>query len=94
VLLGDSIRKFGDGVIIAAHEIAQEAGGLIVLVDAGFTRLQALPFNAQSGLAAAVGGAVGDFVALSWRAMFLYLDGRGGEQRRPCRRGRPDPAGA
>ncbi|MEY2687067.1 MAG: hypothetical protein RL375_1265 [Pseudomonadota bacterium] len=48
---------------IAAHEIPQEVGDYIVLLNAGLSRLRALVYNAISGLAAVVGGVVG-YVAL------------------------------
>ncbi|VCU71343.1 Zinc transporter ZupT [Pigmentiphaga humi] len=46
-------------VTIAAHEIPQELGDFIVLVNAGFTRKRALFFNVLSSLTAVVGGVVG-----------------------------------
>lgn len=49
---------------IAAHEIPQEIGDFIVLLNAGYTRARALFFNLLSGLAAVVGG-VGGYFALS-----------------------------
>jgi zinc and cadmium transporter len=44
---------------IAAHEIPQEAGDYIVLLEAGYTRARALLWNAVTGLAAVAGGVVG-----------------------------------
>jgi zinc and cadmium transporter len=44
---------------IAAHEIPQEIGDFIVLLNAGYTRRRALAYNALSGLAAVVGGVAG-----------------------------------
>jgi zinc and cadmium transporter len=46
---------------IAAHEIPQEVGDFIVLLNAGYTKTRALVYNAISGLAAVVGGVVGYF---------------------------------
>lgn len=46
---------------IIAHEIPQEVGDYIVLVNAGFSRLRALTYNMISGLAAVVGGVLGYF---------------------------------
>jgi zinc and cadmium transporter len=46
---------------IAAHEIPQEVGDFIVLLNAGYTRRRALFYNALSGLAAVVGGLIGYF---------------------------------
>lgn len=58
---------------IIAHEIPQEVGDYIVLLNAGFTRAKALLFNALSGLAAVVGGVLGYFVVGPWEAVFPYL---------------------
>lgn len=46
---------------IAAHEIPQEVGDFIVLLNAGYSRRRALLYNALSGLASLVGGVVGYF---------------------------------
>jgi len=58
---------------IIAHEIPQEVGDYIVLLNAGFTRAKALLFNALSGLAAVLGGVVGYFVVRPWEDLFPYL---------------------
>lgn len=58
---------------IVAHEIPQEAGDYIVLVNAGFTRRKALLFNALSGLAGVAGGVIGYFLVEPWEALFPYL---------------------
>lgn len=58
---------------IVAHEIPQEVGDYIVLLNAGFSRGKALFFNAMSGLAAVAGGVVGYFVVGPWQALFPYL---------------------
>jgi zinc and cadmium transporter len=58
---------------IVAHEIPQEVGDYIVLLNAGFTRAKALLFNALSGLAAVVGGVIGYLVVQPWRELFPYL---------------------
>ncbi len=47
---------------IAAHEIPQEIGDFIVLLNAGYSRARALLYNALSGLAAVVGGLAGYFL--------------------------------
>ena len=41
---------------IIAHEIPQEVGDYIVLINAGFSRAKALMYNALSGAAAVLGG--------------------------------------
>ena len=58
---------------IILHEIPQEAGDTIVLINAGFTRRKALTYNAISGFAAVVGGVLGYYVVGTWTAMFPYL---------------------
>ncbi|MEL4180915.1 ZIP family metal transporter [Roseateles sp. PN1] len=58
---------------IIAHEIPQEVGDYIVLLNAGFSRAKALLFNAISGLAAVLGGVVGYFVVGPWESLFPYL---------------------
>ena len=58
---------------IIAHEIPQEVGDYIVLLNAGFGRRKALLYNAASGLAAVVGGVVGYFIVGPWEALFPYL---------------------
>lgn len=58
---------------VVAHEIPQEAGDYIVLLNAGFSRRKALLFNALSGLAAVLGGVVGYFVVGPWEDLFPYL---------------------
>jgi zinc and cadmium transporter len=58
---------------IIAHEIPQEVGDYIVLLNAGLTRSKALLYNAMSGLAAVAGGVLGYFVVGPWVQLFPYL---------------------
>jgi len=58
---------------IIAHEIPQEVGDFIVLLNAGFSRAKALLYNAISGMASVVGGVLGYFVVGPWEALFPYL---------------------
>jgi zinc and cadmium transporter len=58
---------------VVAHEIPQEVGDYIVLLNAGFSRAKALLFNALSGLASVLGGVLGYFVVGPWEALFPYL---------------------
>ena len=58
---------------IIAHEIPQEVGDYIVLLNAGFSRRKALLYNAISGGAAVVGGLVGYVIVGPWQALFPYL---------------------
>lgn len=58
---------------IVAHEIPQEIGDFIVLMNAGFSRARALLFNALSGMAAVLGGLVGYFAVAGLEPVFPYL---------------------
>lgn len=58
---------------IIAHEIPQEVGDYIVLLNAGFSRRKALAYNALSGLASVAGGVLGYFVVGPWESLFPYL---------------------
>jgi zinc and cadmium transporter len=58
---------------IVAHEIPQEVGDYIVLLNAGFSRARALAYNALSGLASVLGGVLGYLVVEPWRDLFPYL---------------------
>ena len=58
---------------VVAHEIPQEVGDYIVLINAGFSRARALLFNALSGLAAVLGGVFGYFIVGPWEELFPYL---------------------
>jgi zinc and cadmium transporter len=58
---------------IIAHEIPQEVGDYIVLLNAGLSRRKALFYNAVSGMAAVVGGVLGYFVVAPWESLFPYL---------------------
>jgi zinc and cadmium transporter len=58
---------------IIAHEIPQEVGDYIVLLNAGLSRRKALLYNAASGLAAVLGGVIGYFIVGPWEALFPYL---------------------
>ena len=60
-------------VAIVLHEIPQEAGDFIVLLNAGFSRRRALGFNAISGLCAVAGGVAGYFLVEPWEAALPYL---------------------
>jgi zinc and cadmium transporter len=58
---------------IIAHEIPQEVGDTIVLLNAGFSRARALAYNALSGLAAVAGGVLGYFVVTPFEWLTPYL---------------------
>jgi zinc and cadmium transporter len=71
--LTDTRLGFVTAAAVIAHEIPQEVGDTIVLLNAGLSRARALAYNALSGLAAVVGGVVGYFVVGPWESMFPYL---------------------
>lgn len=58
---------------IAAHEIPQEIGDFIVLLNAGYSRARALLFNALSSLSAVLGGVVGYFALGSAESLLPYV---------------------
>lgn len=60
-------------VAVSLHEIPQEVGDYLVLINAGFSRRRALWFNALSGLAAVVGGLLGYFLLEPFEAALPYL---------------------
>ena len=71
--LADTQLGVVTAIAVIAHEIPQEAGDYIVLLNAGFSRARALMFNALSGLASVAGGVIGYFVVGPWEALFPYL---------------------
>jgi zinc and cadmium transporter len=71
--LSDTRLGVVTSLAIIAHEIPQEVGDYIVLLNAGFSRGKALLYNAISGMAAVVGGVLGYFIVGPWEAMFPYL---------------------
>ncbi len=60
-------------IAVAAHEIPQEAGDFIVLLNAGFSRTKALTFNLLSGLAAVAGGISGYYLVGPFQNLLPYL---------------------
>lgn len=60
-------------VAVIAHEIPQEVGDYIVLINAGFSRARALVYNLISGMAAVVGGVLGYFLIEPWQHLLPYL---------------------
>src|SRR4029434_378207 len=71
--LADTRVGIVTSLAIIAHEIPQEVGDYIVLLNAGFSRARALFFNGVSWLAAVRGGIIGYFVVGPWQAAFPYL---------------------
>ncbi|MBL8378762.1 MAG: ZIP family metal transporter [Burkholderiales bacterium] len=71
-------------VAVIAHEVPQEAGDFIVLVNAGYSRLRALVYNGVASLASVIGGVLGyfaldaashlvPFVVVLAAASFIYI---------------------
>jgi zinc and cadmium transporter len=71
--IADPTLGVATAVAIIAHEIPQEVGDYIVLLNAGFSRARALAYNALSGLAAVVGGVLGYFLIQPFEAFMPYL---------------------
>jgi len=59
--LTDSALGWTTAVAVIAHEVPQEVGDFMVLLDAGYTRRRALILNALSSLASVAGGVLGYF---------------------------------
>lgn len=60
-------------IAIIAHEIPQEIGDFMVLLNAGFSRARALLYNLICGLAAVVGGVLAYFFLEKAHAAMPYL---------------------
>ena len=71
--LADPALGVVTALAILAHEIPQEAGDYIVLLNAGFSRRKALFFNVLSGLAAVLGGVLGYFLVGMWDEVLPYM---------------------
>jgi zinc and cadmium transporter len=71
--LADTRLGVVTALAIIAHEIPQEVGDYIVLLNAGLSRGRALVYNALSGLAAVVGGVLGYWIVGAWKPLFPYL---------------------
>lgn len=71
--LADTQLGVVTALAIVCHEIPQEVGDYIVLLNAGFSRRKALFYNALSGMAAVIGGIVGFLIVGPWESLFPYL---------------------
>jgi len=60
-------------IAIIAHEVPQEIGDFIVLLNAGFSRTRALMYNLICGLSAVVGGVLAYFFLERAHAAMPYL---------------------
>jgi zinc and cadmium transporter len=76
LIAGAFLTDFRLGVLttiaIAAHEVPQEIGDFIVLLNAGYSRRRAFAYNVLSGCAAVVGGVVGYFALQASREAVPY----------------------
>ncbi|MCD6025602.1 MAG: family metal transporter [Solimicrobium sp.] len=61
------------GLAIIAHEIPQEIGDFIVLLNAGFTRRRAYIYNLLSSLMAVIGGVTGYFTLEGANSLIPYV---------------------
>ena len=71
--MADTRLGVATALAIVAHEIPQEVGDYIVLLNAGFSRTKALMFNALSGMAAVVGGVLGYLLIGRFEVALPYL---------------------
>lgn len=71
--LTDPKLGLATSLAIVAHEIPQEVGDYIVLLNAGLSRRRALLYNALSGLAAVLGGVFGYWLVGPHDQLFPYL---------------------
>jgi len=71
--LADPMLGLLTTLTIAVHEIPQELGDFIVLVNAGFSRKRALLFNALSSLMAIAGGVVGYYLLADSKQWLPYV---------------------
>lgn len=62
-------------IAIIAHEIPQEAGDFLILLNSGYSRQRAVLFNLLSSLATLVGGVAGYFLFQDMSDMMPYLLG-------------------
>lgn len=58
---------------VGLHEIPQEVGDYLVLLNAGLSRRRALTYNALSGLAGVLGGLLGYLLFEPFEALLPYL---------------------
>jgi len=70
--LADPTIGLMTSLAIFAHEIPQEVGDFIVLLNAGFSRARAYFYNLVSSLAAVAGGLVGYFALANADGMIPY----------------------
>ena len=71
--LADPTLGWVTAAAVVAHEIPQEVGDFLVLLNAGFSRTKALFYNALSGLAAVAGGVAGYYLVGPFAELLPFL---------------------
>lgn len=71
--LTDPALGWTTAVAVIAHEVPQEVGDFMILLDAGYSRKRALVLNALSSLAAVVGGVAGYFALRAAQHALPYI---------------------
>ncbi|MFP5406741.1 MAG: ZIP family metal transporter, partial [Gammaproteobacteria bacterium] len=71
--LADPLLGWLTTAAIAAHEIPQEIGDFIILLNAGYSRQRALVYNVLSGLSSVLGGVLGYFALERSQALLPHV---------------------
>lgn len=71
--LTDPMLGLTTAVAVIAHEIPQEMGDFLILLNAGFSRAKALWLNLVSSLASVAGGVLGYFLLIMASALLPYI---------------------
>jgi zinc and cadmium transporter len=71
--LADAKLGIATMVAVAAHEIPQELGDFVVLLNSGYTRSRALLLNLLSSLASVAGGIIGYLLLTGTQAVIPYI---------------------
>jgi zinc and cadmium transporter len=69
----DAVVGVSAAIALIAHEIPQEIGDFVVLLDCGLSRAKALALNLASGATSIVGGIVGYFALEHAQHMTPYV---------------------
>jgi zinc and cadmium transporter len=71
--LTDPALGWTTAVAVIAHEVPQEVGDFLILLDAGYSRKRALVLNALSSLTAVAGGVLGYFALRAAQHALPYI---------------------
>ena len=71
--LADPVLGWTTAIAVLAHELPQEVGDFMVLLEAGLSKSRALALNALSGAATMLGGALGYFALGNAQAAIPYV---------------------